>query len=67
VNYVAYEAKWYAAIEARVTPITTVSGSARVIDGTVVVAGILLAMPLLLGAALFLSFLHWKDWKAPTG
>jgi hypothetical protein len=65
VHYVAYEAKWYAAIAARVTPITTVSGSARVIDGdTVVVAGILLAMPLLLGAALFLSFLNWKDWKA---
>ena len=33
-------------------------------DGDTVVVGILLAMALLLGAALFLSFLHWKDWKA---
>ena len=65
VNYVAYEAKWYSAIEARVTPITTISGPARVVDGDTVV--VLLAMALLLGAALVLSFLHWKDWKAgPT-
>ena len=65
VNYVAYEAKWYSALEARVTPITTISGLARVVDGDTVV--VLLAMALLLGAALVLSFLHWKDWKAgPT-
>jgi hypothetical protein len=65
VHYVAYEAKWYSALEARVTPITTISGPARVVDGdTVVVVGIFLAMALLLGAALVLSFLHWKEWKA---
>ena len=65
VNYVAYEAKWYSALEARVTPITTISSLARVVDGDTVV--VLLAMALLLGAALVLSFLHWKDWKAgPT-
>ena len=58
VNYVAYEAKWYAAIAARATPITNIS---RVVDGGTVV--ILLAMALLLGAALVLSFLHWKEWK----
>ena len=63
VNYVAYEAKWYSAIEARVTPITTISGPARVVDGDTVVV-LLLAMALLVGAALVLSFLHWKDWKA---
>jgi len=64
VHYVAYEAKWYSALEARVTPITTISGLARVVDGDTVVVGILLAMALLLGAALVLSFLHWKEWKA---
>jgi hypothetical protein len=64
VSYVAYEAKWYSALAARVTPITTISGPARVIDGDTVVAGVLLAMALLLGTALVLSFLHWKDWKA---
>ena len=65
VIYVANKAKWYSAIEARVTPITTISGPARVVDGDTVV--VLLAMALLLGAALVLSFLHWKDWKAgPT-
>ena len=64
VHYVAYEAKWYAAIEARVTPITTISGLARVVDGN---TAVLLAMALLLGAALVLSFQHWKEWKArPT-
>jgi endonuclease YncB( thermonuclease family) len=62
VLYVAYEAKWYAAIEARVTPITTISGLARVVDGDTVV--VLLAMALLMGAALVLSFLHWKELKA---
>jgi hypothetical protein len=62
VNYVAYEAKWYAAIAARVTPITTIS---RVVDGDTVV--VLLAMALCAGAALVLSYLHWKEWKArPT-
>ena len=40
VHYVAYEAKWYAAIEARVTPITTISGPARAVDGDTVVVGI---------------------------
>ena len=65
VLYVAYEAKWYAAIEARVTPITTISGPAHAVGGDTVV--VLLAMALLLGAALVLSFLHWKEWKArPT-
>ena len=65
VHYVAYEAKWYSALEAAVTPVTSISGLARVVDGdTVVVVGILLAMALLLGAALVLSFLHWKEWKA---
>ena len=59
VNYVAYSAKWYAAIAARVTPI---SGPARAVDGYIVV--VLLAMALFLGAALVLSFLHWKEWKA---
>jgi hypothetical protein len=58
VHYVAYQAKWYAAIEARITPI---SGPARVVDGETV--AVLLAMAFLLGAALVLSFLHWKDWK----
>ena len=37
VDYVAYEAKWYSALEARVTPITTISGPARVVDGDSVV------------------------------
>jgi hypothetical protein len=65
VHYVAYEANWYSALEARVTPVTNISGLARVVDGdTVIVAGILLAMALLLGTALVLSFLHWRDWKA---
>ena len=61
VNYVAYEAKWYAAIEALLAPVAVplISGPARAIDTT----GILLAIALLLGAALVLSFLHWKDWK----
>ena len=63
VLYVAYEAKWYSAIEARVTPITTISGPARVVDGDTVV--VLLAMALLLGAALVLSFLHWKELEGP--
>jgi hypothetical protein len=63
VHYVAYEAKWYAAIEARVTPI--ISGPARVVDnGTVVIVGLLLAMALCTTAALSLSFLHWKARKA---
>ena len=63
--YVASEAKWYSALKAAVTPVTNIIGPARVIDGdTVVVVGILLAMALLLGAALVLSFLHWKEWKA---
>jgi len=62
VHFVAYEAKWYEAIAARVTPI---SGLARVIDGDAVIfAGILLAMALCAGAALVLSRLHWKEWKA---
>jgi hypothetical protein len=56
VNSVAYEAKWYSALEARVI---TISGPTRVIDGNIVV--LLLAMALLLGAALVLS---WKEWKA---
>jgi hypothetical protein len=44
---------------------TSISGLARVVaGGTVVVASLLLAMALLFGAALVLSFLHWKDWKA---
>jgi endonuclease YncB( thermonuclease family) len=61
VNYVAYEAKWYAAIAARVTPI---SSAARPFDGDIVtIMGILVAMAVLLGAALVLSFLHWKEWK----
>ena len=35
------------------------------VDGDTVI--VLLAMALLLGAALVLSFLHWKEWKArPT-
>ena len=59
VNYVAYEAKWYEAIAARVTPI---SGPARVVDGNTVV--VLLAMALCAAAALVLSFLHWKEWNA---
>jgi hypothetical protein len=63
VLYVAYEAKWQSAI-GRVTPITSISGLARVVDGDTVVVGILLAMALLLVAALVLSFLQWKDWKA---
>jgi hypothetical protein len=62
VNFVAYEAKWYSAIEARVTPITSISGPARVVDGDTVV--VLFSMALLLGAALVLSFLHWKEWKS---
>ena len=57
--YVAYEAKWYAAIEARVTAI---SGPAHAIDSYIVV--VLLAMALCAAAALILSFLHWKEWKA---
>ena len=65
VLYVANKAQWYSALEARVTPITTISGPARAVGGDTVV--VLLAMALLLGAALVLSFLHWKDWKAgPT-
>ena len=59
MNYVAYEAKWYAAIEARVTPI----GSVPAVGGDIVIVGILLAMALLAGAALVLSFLHWKEWR----
>ena len=39
VHYVAYEAKWYSALEAAVTPITTISGLARVVDGDTVVRG----------------------------
>src|SRR4051812_46213420 len=63
--YVANQPKWYSALKAAVTPVTSISGLARVVDGdTVVVVGILLAMALLLGAALVLSFLHWRDWKA---
>jgi hypothetical protein len=52
VNYVAYQAKWYAAIEARVTPI----GSAPAVGGDIVIVGILSAMALLAGAALVLIF-----------
>ena len=45
--------------------VATLRVAARVLDGGTVV--VLLAMALLLGAALVLSFLHWKDWKAgPT-
>ena len=58
VQWVAYKAKWHAAIEARVTPITTI------IDADPVFVGILLAMVLCAGAALYLSFLHWKGRKA---
>ena len=49
VNYVAYEAKWYAAIEALLAPVAVplISGPARAIDGDT--SGILLAMALLLG------------------
>ena len=60
MHYVAYEAKWYSALVARVTPITTISGLARVVDDTVVV---LLAMILCAVAALVLSFLPWKEWR----
>jgi hypothetical protein len=42
----------------------SIGGPARIFDRDTVIAGILLAMALLLGAALVLSFLHWKDWKA---
>jgi hypothetical protein len=42
----------------------TISGPARVIGGDTVVVGILLAMALCAGAALVLSFLHWKEWKS---
>ena len=59
VNYVAYQAKWYAAIEARVTPI----GSAPAIGGDTVVVGILFAMALCAAAALALSYQHWKAQK----
>jgi hypothetical protein len=63
--YVANQPKWYSALTAAVTPVTSISGLARVVDGDiVVVVGILLAMALLLGAGLVLSFLHWRDWKA---
>ena len=51
-------------IAASTTAAPTISGPARVIDGDAVVVGILLAIALLLGAALVLSFLHWKEWKA---
>jgi predicted aspartyl protease len=52
-------------IAASTTAAPTISGPARVIDGdTVVVVGILLAMALLLGTALVLSFRQWKAWKA---
>ena len=50
-------------IAASTTAAPTISGPARVIDGDTVVVGILLAMALLLGAALVLSFLHWKEWR----
>jgi hypothetical protein len=40
-------------------------GGPTVIDGdSLVVAGLLTAMALCAGAALVLSFLHWKEWKA---
>ena len=61
---VAYKAKWHAAIEARLAPITTIDSLARMVDGDPVFVGILLAMALCAAAALVLSFLHWKDWKA---
>ena len=61
VNYVAYEVGWNAAIKARATAITTISGPSHVIHGDTAV--VLLATALFLGAALVLSFLHWKDWK----
>jgi predicted aspartyl protease len=49
-------------IAASTTAVPTIT--ARVLDGNTVVVGISLAMALLLGAALVLSFLHWKEWKA---
>jgi len=61
--YVSNQAKWYSALKAAVNHVTSIS--ARVVDGDPVVVGILLAaMALLSGAALVLSFLHWRDWKA---
>ena len=53
-------------IAASTTAAPTISGPARVIFGdTVVVVGILLAMALLLGTALVLSFRQWKGLEGP--
>jgi hypothetical protein len=60
--YGANQAKWYSALKAAV--MTSISGLARVADGDTVVVGIFLAIVLLLGAALVLSIMHWRDWKA---
>ena len=62
--YAASQGKWYSALKAAVTSVTSISGPARVVDGDTVVVGILLAMALCMGAALVLSFLHWNEWKA---
>jgi hypothetical protein len=59
VNYVAYEAKWYSALEARVI---TISGPTRVIDGNIVV--LLLAMALLSGGR---AGLVLERMEGPTG
>ena len=51
-------------IAASTTAAPTISGPAPAVGGgDIVVVGILLAMALLLGAALVLSFLHWKEWR----
>jgi hypothetical protein len=65
VHYVAYEAKWYSALEARITPNTTIPGPVRVVDGDTVV--VLLATALCAAAALVLSYLHWKAQKPGQG
>ena len=58
--YVANQAKWYSALKAAATPLTSISGPARGADGdTVVVVGILLAMALFLAAALVLA----RPWR----
>ena len=63
--YVTNQAKWYSALKAAVIPVASISGLARLVDGdAVVIVGIFLAMALLLGTAVVLSFLHWRDWKA---
>jgi endonuclease YncB( thermonuclease family) len=61
VNYIAYEAKWYAAIKARII----ILRPDRIVDDNTVIIGLLVsAMALLVGAAIALSFLHWKESKA---